>query len=141
MCQRCLRAEAGQRDRAGKQFQRAAFRVFHVGVAGQGEGGHVAAEIAGQFEIFQGDAGAGGEGKEQEQGKGKKGSSSSSIQVHGPNAPPFLEEGAFHEPERRSPTRPVGKYSPASSRVGDRRSNRLGSWSQWRHFWRTGGFP
>ena len=31
----------------------------------------------------------------------------------------------FQEPERRSPTRPVGKYSPASSRVGDQRSNGL----------------
>jgi len=29
----------------------------------------------------------------------------------------------FLEPERRSPTRPVGKYSPPTSRVGDRRSH------------------
>ena len=47
-----VRGDAGQRHRAGQQFQRAAFGVVHPGVAGQGEGRHVAAEIAGQLEVF-----------------------------------------------------------------------------------------
>ena len=63
-----LRAEAGQRDRAGKQLQRAAFRVVHDGVARERERGDLAAQIAGQLEVLQGDARPGGEGNEQEQG-------------------------------------------------------------------------
>ena len=66
-----LDAEAGQRNWAGKEFQCAAFRIFHIGVAGQGESGHVAAELAGQLEVLQSDAGAGGEAERQKQKAGK----------------------------------------------------------------------
>ena len=49
------RINAGERNRAGQQFQRAALGVVHPGRAREGEGRRLAAQIARQFEIAQGD--------------------------------------------------------------------------------------
>ena len=56
-----VRVEAGEGDRAGEQLQRAAFGIVHLGRGGEGEGGGVRAEVAGEVEIVERDFGAGRE--------------------------------------------------------------------------------
>ena len=53
--------QAGERHRSGKQRQRTALGIIDLHIGGEREGGHLAAKIAGQLEVRQGDA-AGGRG-------------------------------------------------------------------------------
>ena len=83
-----FRAEAGQRDRAGEQLQRAAVRVLDLRVRREGERRDVAADIPGQLEIRQRDAarrrlrsGQRQQGAKEEQGKGCEFSFHSSIDL------------------------------------------------------------
>ena len=52
-----VRGRVGERDGAGKQVERAALGILHPRGAGQGEDGLVAAEIADQLEVVEGDGG------------------------------------------------------------------------------------
>ena len=65
-----MRAEFGERDRAGKQIERAALGVLDLRDGGERERGAVAAEIAGQFEVFEGDVAGGCGGRRDRSGRG-----------------------------------------------------------------------
>ena len=50
-----MRAEFRECNRAGEQLERAAFAILHPGGGGEREYGPFAVEIAGEFEVVQGD--------------------------------------------------------------------------------------